>query len=277
MTSRRALTAGIGMAVAAALPARAADSGYESTIERIRRTGVLRISVLPGELPFFRKDLVTGEWSGAALRMARSIADAIGARLEYVEGTYGSSVLDLQANKVDLAFALQPTPARALAIGFSRPYYMHPFAIVSRPDFPAVTWADLNRPEMRVIVLTGTVLDPLLVRYAPKATRVGVHNGDEAILALRAGHGDCISYGLIQALAAASKMPDFNRVVLIRDPVVALPSGMGVQQEPDRRFRDFLDCWSDYNNGARVITGWIREALLEMGVKPEAIPADAGL
>jgi polar amino acid transport system substrate-binding protein len=277
VTGRRALTAGLGMAVAAALPARAAETTPESSFERIRRTGILRISALPGEAPFFRKDLITGEWSGASMRMARSIAETMGVRLDYVEGTYASSVLDLQTNKVDLAFALQPTPARALAIGFTRPYYMHPFAIVSRPDFPARTWAELNRPEVRVITLTGSSLDPILRRYAPNATRIGVHNGDEAVLALQSGHGDCVGYALIQALAVSSKLPEYSRVVLIRNPVVSLPSGMGVQEESDRRFRDFLDSWSDYNNGARVITGWIREGLLDMGVRPGAIPDDADL
>jgi polar amino acid transport system substrate-binding protein len=104
------------MAVAATLPARAAELAPESSFERIRRTGLLRISALPGEAPFFHKDLTTGEWSGASMRMARSIAETMGVRLDYVKGTYASSVLDLQTNKVDLAFALQPTPARALAI-----------------------------------------------------------------------------------------------------------------------------------------------------------------
>jgi polar amino acid transport system substrate-binding protein len=277
MTSRRSLAAGLGVAVAASLPARAADAPAESTFDRIRRTGVLRISALPGEAPMFRKDLTTGEWSGASIQMARSIADAFGAKLTYVEGTYASSVLDLQANKVDLAFALQPTPARALAIGFSRPYYMHPFGIVSRADFKPSTWAELNRAEVRVITLIGSSLDPVLKRYAPNATLVGVHNGDEAVLALQSGHGDCIGYGLIQALACSAKVADFSRVAVIRGPVVALPSGMGVQEEADRRFRDFLDSWSDYYNGARVITGWIRDGLLAMGVRPETIPADADL
>ena len=41
---------------------------------------------------------MTGEWSGVAIDMAKSIASALGARLEYVESTYGNSVLDLQSN-----------------------------------------------------------------------------------------------------------------------------------------------------------------------------------
>jgi polar amino acid transport system substrate-binding protein len=278
--TRRSLAFALGAtAVTAALPmpVAAESAPVESTIDRIRRTGTLRISVLPGEAPFFQRDLTTGEWSGAAMEMARSIAAPLGAKLVYVEGTYASSVLDLETNKVDLAFALQPTPARALAIGFSRPYFMHPFGYVSRPDFQAKTWADINHPEVRVITLIGASLDPVLKRYAPNAQIIGARNGDDAILQMQSGHGDCITYGLIQALGVSAKVPELSRVVLLQEPLVALPSGMGLQQEPDRRFRDYIDSWTDYYTGTRVIGGWIRAGLLAMGVKPETIPADANL
>jgi polar amino acid transport system substrate-binding protein len=278
--TRRSLASALGVtAVAAMLPnqAMAQPAQYEPTLDRVRRTGTLRISVLPGEAPFFRKDLASGEWSGAALDMARSIAGTLGAKLAYAEGTYATSVLDLQSNKVDLAFALNPTPLRALAIGFSRPYYMNPICYLSKPGFNVHSWAELNRPEVRIVSLIGSSSDPLLAHYAPKAQVIGAKDGDQAILMMQSGRADCISYGLLQALGASVKIPEFNNVVVLREPLVALPSAMGVQQEPDRRFRDFIDSWTEFNNGMRTIGGWIRDGLLAMGVKPETIPADAGL
>jgi polar amino acid transport system substrate-binding protein len=253
------------------------QSGGEATFDRIRRTGVLRIAALPGEMPFFRKELTTGEWSGVAIDMAKSIASALGAKLEYVESTYGNSVLDLQANKIDLAFALNPTPQRALAIGFTRAYYLHPFGYVARRGFGARTWEDLNRPEIRVVSLIGSLSDVLLARYAPKAQVIGAKAGDDAILLMQAGRADCIIYALIQALGVSAKAPMLDQVTLLQGPYVALPSAMGVQTEPDRRWRDFLDCWTDYNNGTRQVAAWMRQGLLQMGVKPASIPANADL
>ena len=131
MQTRRRLGVALGaVAIAATGTAAAQTPSGEATIDRIRRTGVLRIAALPGEMPFFHKDLSSGEWSGVAIEMAKSIASPFNARLEYVESTYANSVLDLQANKIDLAFALNPTPQRALAIGFTHAYYMHPFGFV---------------------------------------------------------------------------------------------------------------------------------------------------
>jgi polar amino acid transport system substrate-binding protein len=88
-----------------------AQGAAESTLARIQRTKVLRIAALPGQLPYFNKDIVTGKWSGSCIEMANSIAQVFGAKLDYVEATYGTSVLDLQTNKVDLAFCFESHPA----------------------------------------------------------------------------------------------------------------------------------------------------------------------
>jgi polar amino acid transport system substrate-binding protein len=278
MTTRRSLAGALGvvsLAVGSA-SAQTTQSG-ESTFDRVRRTGALRIAALPGEQPFFRKDLATGEWHGVGIDMARSIAGTLSVKLDYVESTYSNSVLDLQSNKIDLAFALNPTPQRALAIGFTQPYYLHPFGYVSRKGFAPRTWEDLNKPDIRVISLIGALSDNLLARYAPKATVVGVKAGDDAVLQMQSGRADCIIYALIQALGVSAKAPALEQVTLLKQPYVALASALGVQEEPDRRWRDFLDSWIEYNRGTRQIAGWMRDALLAMGVKAETIPVEADI
>ena len=98
MQTRRRLGAALSAAAIAATGTAAAQTpSGEATLDRVRRTGVLRIAALPGEMPFFHKDLATGDWSGVAIDMARSIAAAFSAKLEFVESTYGNSVLDLQS------------------------------------------------------------------------------------------------------------------------------------------------------------------------------------
>jgi polar amino acid transport system substrate-binding protein len=277
MQTRRTLGTALGAIAVSGAASAQTSSGPEATFDRIRRTGVLRIAALPGEMPFFHKDLSSGEWSGVAIEMARSIASAFNAKLEYVESTYANSVLDLQANKIDLAFALNPTPQRALAIGFSRAYCMHPFGYVARRGFTARTWEDLNKPEIRVVSLIGSLTDVLLARYAPKAQVIGAKQGDDAILLIQAGRADCVMYALIQALSVSARAPMLEQVTLLQGPYVALPSAMGVQMEPDRRWRDFLNSWTDYNTGTRQVGAWMRQSLLAMGVKPDSIPANADL
>src|ERR1043166_2556172 len=121
MLSRRLFAATAAGAAAAAgtsavltAEARAQTAPTDSTMERVKNSKVLRVAALPGKRPYFNKDLATGQWSGMCIDMAKDIASQFDGTVEYIESTYGNSVLDLQANKIDLAFALNPTPKRAL-------------------------------------------------------------------------------------------------------------------------------------------------------------------
>src|SRR4051812_26570399 len=177
--------------VAALLPAAGfiegarAQSANESTFDRIRRTKILRIAALPGELPYFQKDLASGEWGGACIEMAKDIAKVFDASLQYVESTYGNSVLDLQSNKDDLAFALNPTPARALSIGFTHPMIIHPFGCLARQGLAPKTWDDLNKPEIRIVFDIGSLHETAAKRYCAKAQLTGFKTRDECTLALQ--------------------------------------------------------------------------------------------
>src|SRR5262249_1517177 len=70
---RYALAIGSGAALASALVSPASAQAADNTLDKVRSTKVLRIAVLPGELPYFRKDLASGEWSGFAMEMANDI------------------------------------------------------------------------------------------------------------------------------------------------------------------------------------------------------------
>ena len=189
-----------------------AQSANESTFDRVRRTKVLRIAALPGELPYFAKDLATGEWSGACIDMAKDIAKVFDAKLEYLESTYGNSVLDLQSNKVDLAFALNPTPARALSIGFTHPMIIHPFGCVARKGLAPKTWDDINKPDIRIVYDIGSLHETAAKRYCPKAQLTGYKTRDECMLAMQSGRADVHILAAILGLAEVGKNPSLGAV-----------------------------------------------------------------
>src|SRR5436853_2364170 len=189
MLSRRLFAAtAAGAAAAAGTPALLAAEAHaqtapsESTMDRIKQSKVLRIAALPGEEPYFNKDLATGAWSGMCIDMAKDIAANFDGTVEYLESTYGNSVLDLQSGKIDLAFALNPTPQRALVIDFTHPFYLHGFGMVGKKGFKASTWAELDKPEVKIAVDIGSVHELSARRFAPKATIIGFKMRDECIL-----------------------------------------------------------------------------------------------
>ncbi|MDR3535153.1 MAG: transporter substrate-binding domain-containing protein [Acetobacteraceae bacterium] len=272
--TRRGLAAG-----AAALPVgffigtAQAQTSSESTFERVNKTKQLRIAVVSGSPPYFKKDIATGAWSGSAIEMAKGIAAVWSAEVVYVESTWGNSVLDVQSNKIDIAFALNPTPQRALAIGFTRPYIVAPFGCLSRAGFSPKTWDDLNKPDVRIAFDLGSLHETCARRFAPKAQLTGYKTIDDCVLALQAGRVDAEVIAATIGLSTVGKNPSLGPYHLLDTPVVSLPSCYGVQREPDTRFVEVVNAWIDFNRGIGTIREQMIAGLALNGVMPEQVPA----
>jgi polar amino acid transport system substrate-binding protein len=246
----------------------------ESTLERIRRTGILRIAVIVGQEPYFHKDLPTGQWSGACIDMANDIASKLSAKVEVVESTWGNQVLDLQGGKIDLAFAVNPTPERALVIDFSSPILVHSFTVITRKGFPKpLSWAEINKPEVKITVDIGATHELIARRYCPKATILGFKNRDEAILAVATGRADCNISMAVIAISTMKKNPTLGELTIPR-PLLTLPTNLGIRAEPDRRYKDFLSAWADYNRAMGQTREWMLKGFDAVGISADDIPPE---
>jgi polar amino acid transport system substrate-binding protein len=275
---RYALGIGGGAALAAAMatPA-AAQTQADNTLDRIRANKVLRIAVLPGELPYFNKDLATGTWSGFSIEMANDLAKLLDVKLEYVESTYGNSILDLQANKIDLGFALNPTPQRALVVDFTNLVFPHPFGAMLKKGLEARTWADINKPEVKIAVDVGSANEAVARRFAPNATIKSLKSRDEVMLEMSSGRVDCVVNALVLGLTAIAKNPNLGTYKILASPSVTIASGMAVRREQDKRWRDFLSVWVDYNRGIGQMREWFIKGLALSNVKPEDVPVELNI
>jgi polar amino acid transport system substrate-binding protein len=272
---RRALAGATVLLPAAALTGSAhAQGAPESTFDRVRRSKTLRIAALPGELPYFKKDITTGDWSGAAISMAKDIAKVFDAQLAYVESTYGNSVLDLQSNKVDLAFALNPSPARALAIGFAHAMIIHPFGCLAKHGLDPKTWGDIDKPDLKVAFDIGSLHEVVARRFAPKAQLTGFTNRDQVVLALQSGHADVIVQAALIGLTTVGRNSSLGPFHLLGSPTVALPTDLAVQHEPDTRFVEVINAWLDFNRGIGQIREWLLQGLELNGVPRDAVPSE---
>jgi len=275
---RYALAIGSGAALAAATvaPARAEDAA-DNTLDRVRAAGVMRIAVLPGELPYFNKDLASGTWSGMCIEMANDIAKLLDVKLDYIESTYGNSILDLQANKIDVGFALNPTPQRALVVDFCGAVFHHPFGAMLKKGMEAKTWADINKPEVKIAVDVGSANEAVARRFAPNATIKSLKSRDEVMLEMSSGRVDCVVNALVLGLTAIAKNPNLGTYKILQTPSVAIPSSMAVRRESDKRWRDFLAVWVDYNRGIGQMREWFVKGLALSNVKPEDVPVELNI
>jgi polar amino acid transport system substrate-binding protein len=275
MNRRDALTAVAlaGAAIAATASARA-DTQPTSTLERVKKSGMLRVAVIIGQEPYFHKDLATGQWSGACIDMANDIAGKLGAKVETLESTWGNQILDLQGDKVDLAFAVNPTPERALVIDFSTPILVHSFTVITKKGFTKPqSWGEINKPEVKISVDIGSTHETIARRYCPKATILGFRNRDEAILAVATGRADCNVSMAVLAVSTLKKNPTLGELAIPR-PLLTLPTNMGIRAEADRRYKDFLSAWADYNRSLGQTREWMLRGFEAVGLGAEDIPGE---
>ena len=232
-------------AVGAALPARA-QSKSESTWDLIKRTGKVRMGVFEYP-PYFVRDKASGEWGGAMVEMGKDIAKELKVTYEPVEvGGFAEAVLSLQAGKVDMNFGLQATPLRATAIDFAGPIYWIEWVTVNNPKFKAKVWADYNKKDVKVAVMTGTSDSLLLSKMAPLATKIEMQDIAQVALAVSSGRADAFTTTVLASMVMKSKNPGLGDFVNPK-PRVALPGYIGMRMEDDARWSKFLNRWAEWN------------------------------
>lgn len=244
-----------------------------SSLERILSSKKLRVAGIVGEEPNYSKDIVTGAWSGFCIDMAKNMADELGVGLEVLETTWGNSILDLQANKIDISNSLTPTPKRALVTDFCRPMFHDTFSIVARKGFSASTWEDLNNPTVTIAVSVGSSHEAVARRFAKKANILAFKTRDEAVLAVATGRADCFVCSVFLGLISKKKNPQLGDFIMPRPYVETLVSA-AIQYDSDGRFRDFVSTWSDFNRSAGQVREWVIANLDKMGIEPRDIPAE---
>jgi polar amino acid transport system substrate-binding protein len=243
----------------------------ESTFDRVRRTKKLRIGAVVGGAPYYDKDINSGQWRGFYIDISKALAAELEAELEITETTWGNSVLDLQANKTDIFFGLNPTPKRALVLDFSVPVFNNAFCFVTKKDFKPKSWAELNSPEVRISVDAGSSHDQVVTRLAPKAQITRLKTADDATAALQAGRVDAQCLVLVLALTVLKKNASLGQF-LLPTPIFATTSNAGFRREPDKTWRDFVNTWIDFNKGLGFIRSAIYSNMELVGVTEADIP-----
>jgi polar amino acid transport system substrate-binding protein len=263
MIARRDLAGLIGVgalaatAVASASRPAAAQSAGQNTFDKILSTKKLRLGAVAAGAPWFMKDQQTGKWGGQFYDIGSALAADMEVQLELVETTWGTAVLDLQADKIDIMFGLNPTPKRAMAIDFSSTVYDSALVMIARPGFEPKTWLDLSKPDVKISVDVGSAHDQMASRLCPKAQIVRFKSIDEATLALRSGRVDAQCIFWMGGVRAVKRDPQLGKVI-VPQPMFGSTSNAGIRREQDKTWRDFVSVWVTYARGL----GLVREAVV---------------
>lgn len=248
------------------------NSDATSTWERIAATKTIRIGAVPGAPPNYQKDPVTGEWSGIMIDLAKNLASKMNVRLEILETTWGNSVLDLQTNKIDIFFGLNPTPQRAEVINFSDPLYQNAYSLIAKKGFNPKTWDELNKPEVTIAVDVGSSYDNLVTAMYDKAKILRFEKSNDATLAVQTGRADVQPLVVTVSTGIVKKNPNIGHLV-VPEPVKASSSNAGFRKETSKQWVNYVNGWIAETRKAGTVNTIVLTNLDKlMGIKRNEIP-----
>ncbi len=169
-----------------------AEASAETRLERIQRTGLLRVCMWPDYYAISFRHPRTGELQGLDIELARALADDLGARVGFVETSFPRFVDDLREDRCDIGmFAIGVTPARAALVAFSQPYLRSGIYAVTTQTHPRIrNWADLDQDGMIIAVQKGTYMDDYARRAFRRARIAAVSRPQEREDEVQSGRAD---------------------------------------------------------------------------------------
>jgi polar amino acid transport system substrate-binding protein len=218
----------------------------DSTWDQIKQSGKLRVGVLDYP-PYWYREKGTGKWVGAMVEMAEDIAKTMNVELVNVDvGGWGNTVLNLASNKTDMQIGLVATPQRAMAIDFAGPIYWLGWTTVNSKSFNAVSWADYNKPTVRIASIAGSSDETVARKVAPLAQHTRLKDLSDIILAVTSGRADALVTTVMTTMIEKNRNPDLG-TLNYPEPHVAMAGYIGLRLESDTRFQKFLQRWSEWN------------------------------
>lgn len=255
----RPLTRRVLLGTAGTLPliphAMAADSSWDA----IAGSGRLRVGVIAARPPYFWK--VNGEWTGFSAQMGRDLADALSQpmakpiAIEFVETTWGTVILDIEANRIDAFFGLSYSEQRDQALHLFGPLYVLPEVLLTSKGFDPgtdVTWAALDNAKYKFSVVLGTTDEQAARRLLPKAQVRAMKGMEEAVMDVQAGYGQAMVTTVLVGLGAMKTSPAFG-AMLIPQPTLTQPSYGGTRRDGEGKFAAWLQDWAkQYRESGRA-------------------------
>ena len=164
---------GVGVWPAAtAAEAAAAPTVPANKLDEILARGVLRVGSTGDYKPFSYRT-ANGGFIGLDIALAADLANSLGVKLQVVPTTWGALMSDLGGDRFDLAIGgVSVSLERQKKAFFSIPYLRDGKTPIARCDdaHKYQSLADIDRPEVRLVVNPGGTNERFARAHAPHAT-----------------------------------------------------------------------------------------------------------
>jgi polar amino acid transport system substrate-binding protein len=274
------ITRRLMLGTTASLPFAARARAEDSSWDAIAGSGRLRVGVIAARPPYFWKE--NGQWTGFCVQMGHDLADALGKEMgktmaiDFVETTWGTVILDIQADRIDVFFGLSYSEQREKAVHLIGPLYALPEVLLTTKGFAPTeaTWAALDKPTNTFSVVLGTTDEQAARRLLPHAQIRAMKGMAEAVMDVQAGYGQAMVTTVLVGLGAMKDSTSFA-AMLVPQPTLTQPSHGGTRRDGDGKLAAYLDGWAkQYRTSGRakaVILASMRSYGLDVDKLPPSV------
>jgi polar amino acid transport system substrate-binding protein len=204
--------------------ASAPAQAQERLWEKVQSEGVLKVGAAVAA-PQAIRDPKTGQWSGVAIDVLKQFAATLDVDLQVVDTTWDNIIAGMQANKWDIAVALNRTPQRAIAINYSVPYWYYQISLVYNKTNQKIdpSWkslADFDKPGVTIAVMSGSAQDHSITSLIRNATIARLPDFDASRMAVISQRADLLADDADGNMLFARSHPEWSATVL-PDPAIA--------------------------------------------------------
>jgi Na+/H+-dicarboxylate symporter len=222
------------------------DDAAEPALERIARTGILRVGYHRDNLPFSFFN-AAGELVGYDPDMAHVLARQLECRLEFVPFDFATLADQLERGEFDVAMSgIAMTPPRLATMRFASPHFEATGALLVR-DYRRKEFEQRIQHRdfqgIRVAVPRAAGLTALIGAMLPGAEIVNIREPRDFF---DSDPADALVYSAETGSAWTLLYPDFSVVVI--QPLLAVPVGYAISRR-DEAFAEFLSSWVHYIRG----------------------------
>lgn len=133
-------------------------------LESIRHNHKVRVCIWPDYYGITFRNPKTQLLEGVDAEMALELGKDLDVAVEFVDSNFAQLVNDVNTHKCDVAmFAVGVTPQRANKLRFTRPTMVSDiYAITTRTNRHIKTWTDIDKSDVVVAVMKGTLHEPVM-------------------------------------------------------------------------------------------------------------------
>jgi polar amino acid transport system substrate-binding protein len=246
--------------------------------DRIESSGQIVCGAIPNDK--IGSWVESGKWLGYEIELCQHIASdlskTMGKEIKPVfrETSWKTIVLDLQSGKIDLWPGMSATEQRKKALSMVGPIYNLAFCGLGRKGAEiGDTWEALNTPDVRIATVTGTSIEDLFKKLAPKATHLSLSEYAEVYLAVQSGRADLMGADILRCLTVANTASDAFGEIKLPKPVHAAGSSAGVIKAADR-LTAWLENWAKEAKKSGKVKEIFLKTFADAGLDSSKLPSD---